>query len=405
MKTITEPSREVPVVREVDVVVAGGGPAGIAAAIAAARNGAKTLLVERYGYLGGMITGSNVTWYLGFGNGKRQVVYGIADETVIRLDEVGGLVSDRNASGDCNSDAEFVKWLSIAMLEEAGAEILLHSWVASDVTDKGTCKGIIVENKSGRQAILAKVVVDATADGDVCASAGVEMKTDNHDITLICQMEGVDRERAEAFKKGEPDNYAKLMKALEGQGGIAPSRGGAKFQGRSTVDVGDLTHIENEARKKIFKGLLFLRKHVPGYEKAKVAWTCPQLGVRESRKIVGEYTITMDDILASKKADDGIGRCGAQMTGYKLYDVPGLDYDIPYRCLVPQKIDGLLAAGRCISATHEAINTLRLIVPCALTGEAVGTAAALAVKQGVAPRKINVSELQTTLKQQGNNLG
>jgi len=405
VKTITEQAREIPVFKEVDVVVAGGGPAGVNAAIAAARNGAKTLLVERYGYLGGMITGSNVTWYLGFGNGERQVIRGLSDEFVVRLGEAGGLTSERNKSGDCNSDPEFVKWLSVVMLEEAGAEILLHSWIASAVVDGDVCKGIIVENKSGRQAILAKVVIDATADGDVCLSAGVEMNTDNHDITLICEVEGVDRERAEAFKKDEPDNYAKLMTELEDQGGMMPSRGGAKFQGRSTVDVGDLTHIENEARKGIMKGLMFLRKHVPGYEKAKVAWTCPQLGVRESRKIVGAHTITEEDILGSRKSDDTIGRCGAQMTGYKLYDVSGLDYDIPYRCLVPQKIDGLLAAGRCISATHEAINTLRLILPCMLTGEGAGTAAALAVKDGVMPRDIDVPQLQAKLKEQGNNLG
>lgn len=405
MKTITEPSRELPVAREVDVVVAGGGPAGVVAAVAASRNGAKTLLVERYGYLGGMITGSDVTYYLGFGNGRHQIVYGIADETVVRLDEVGGLVSDRNKSGDCNSDAEFVKWLSIVMLEEAGVEIMLHSWVAGAVTEEGVCKGIILENKSGRQAILAKMVIDATADGDVCLAAGAEMRTDNHDITLVCQVQGVDHEMANAFKKDKPDDYARLMAELEAQGGMMPSRGGVKFQGRSTVDVGDLTYIENEARKKIMKGLVFLRKHLPGYEKAKVVRTSPQLGVRESRKIVGEYTITEEDILGSRKFDDTIGRCGAQMTGYKLYDVAGLDYDIPYRCLVPQKIDNLLAGGRCISATHEAINTLRLIVQCILTGEAAGVAAALAVTDAVAPRKVNVAKLQKKLREQGNNLG
>ena len=404
MKTITEPAREIPVFKEVDVVVAGGGPAGVNAAIAAARNGAKTLLVERYGYLGGMMTGSSITWYLGFGNGERQIVKGLTDEVVVRLGEVGGLASERNKSGDCNSDAEILKCLSVVMLEEAGAETLLHSWIASAVMEDDVCKGIIVENKSGRQAILAKVVIDATADGDVCHSAGAEMKTDNHDISLICRMEGVDQGKVDALKKDAPERYEALMKEMEAQGGQVPS-GQVKFTDRSAVSVEDLTYIENEARKRLVKGLLFLRSNVPGYENAKLSKTCPQIGVRESRKIVGGYVLTMDDILASAKFDDGIGRCGAQMTGYKLYDVSGLDYDIPYRCLVPQKVENLLAAGRCISTTHEAMNTLRLIVPCMLAGEAAGTAAALAVKDGTTPRQIDISRLQNRLKEQGTNLG
>ena len=405
MNTLTEQARTIPVRAEVDVVVAGGGPAGVNAAIAAARGGARTLLVERYGYLGGMITGSNVTWYLGMGNGKSQTIRGLSDQFISRLGEAGGLTSERNQSGDCNSDAEFVKWMSVEMLQEAGADMLLHSWVSAAVVEDGVCRGIIVESKSGREAILAKVVVDATADGDVCASAGVEMVTDNHDITLICQVTGVDREAADAFKRDEPEAYARLMTTLEEQGGRVPSHGGAKFEGYSAVDVADLTHIETEARKRAMQGLVFLRAHMPGYEQAKVSLTCPQLGVRESRKIVGEYTLTQDDILGSRKFDDTIGRCGAQMTGYKLYDVSGLDYDIPYRCLVPQRVDGILAAGRCVSATHWAINTLRLIAPCMLTGETAGTAAALAAASDVAPRQVDTPKLQSRLREQGNNLG
>ena len=405
MKTITETAREIPVVKEVDVVVAGGGPAGVTAAIAAARNGAKTLLVERYGYLGGMITGSNVTWYLGFGDGQKQVVRGLSDEFVLRLGEAGGLTSERNSSGDCNSDAEFVKWLSVVMLEEAGAEMLLHSWTAAALVEDQVCKGIVVENKAGRQAILAKVTVDATADGDVCRSSGAEMTTDDHDISLIRSFEGVDENRAGEFRKSDPDAYAQLMDELKAKDGDAPSRGGGKFQGRSAISSEDLTYIENEARKRAVTGLRFMRENVPGYENAKLAWTAPQLGVRESRKIVGGYTLGYDDILESRKFDDTIGRCGAQMTGYKLYDVGGLDYDIPYRCLVPQRIDNLLASGRCVSATHEAMNTLRLIVPCMLTAEAAGTAAALAAKRSAAPRNIDIAELQAALREQGNNLG
>lgn len=404
MKMITEPARKIPVVYEVDVVVAGGGPAGIAAAIAAARNGAKTLLVERYGYLGGMMTGSWVTWFLGFGDGEKQVVRGLADEFVRRLGEAGGLVTARNKSGDVNSDAEVIKWLSIVMLEEAGAEMLLHSLVASAIVEDSVVKGIIVENKSGRQAILARVVVDATADGDVAHFAGAETKTDNHDISLCLRIEGVNRQKFEEFKKSHFNEYQKLLQTLKDKEGEEPTST-PRFSGRSAIDVRDLTFMENDSRKRIMKSLTFMKKHVPGYENARVACTAPQLGVRESRKIVGEYVLTEEDILASRKFSDTIGRCGAHMKGYQLYDIVGLDYDIPYRCLVPNKVENLLAAGRCVSATHEAINTLRLIVPCMLTGEAAGTAAALAVAGKVAPRRVSVIELQNKLRKQGNNLG
>jgi hypothetical protein len=392
------------VVVETDVVVAGGGPAGIIAGIAAARNGAKTLLVERYGYLGGMMTGSWVTWLLGFGDGNKQVVRGLTDEFVRRLGEVGGLVNARNASGDVNSDAECIKWLAIEMLEEAGAEMLLHSLAAAAVVEDSLVKGIVVENKSGRQAILARVVIDATADGDVAHLAGAETCTDNHDISLCLRVEGVDRAKFEAFKKADPSGLQELLQKLKAEGGVEPANT-HRFAGRSAIDVGDLTFMENDSRKRVMKGLLFMKKNVPGYENAKLARTAPQLGVRESRKIVGEYTLTEEDILASRKFSDTIGRCGAHMKGYQLYDVRGLDYDIPYRCLVPKKVEGLLASGRCVSATHGAINTLRLIVPCMLTGEAAGTAAAVAVKKGVQPREIVVSQLQAKLREQGGNLG
>ncbi len=404
MKVITEPSRQTPVVREVDVVVAGGGPAGVAAAIAAARNGAKTLLVERYGYLGGMMTGSWITWFLGFGDGRKQVVRGLAEEFVCRLAKVGGLVNERNKSGDVNSDVESIKWLSIVMLEEAGVEMLLHSLVVSAPVEDGVVKGIIIESKSGRQAIMAKVVIDATADGDVAHFAGAKTTVHNHDISLCLRFEGVDRARVEQFKKADPAGYQRLLETLKAQGGFELS-GAPKFSGKSAVDVGDLTLIENEARKRSMQGLLFMKQNVPGHENARLARSAPQLGVRESRKIVGEYTLTEEDILAGRKFPDTIGRCGAHMLGYQLYDVPGLDYDIPYRCLVPEKIENLLASGRCVSATHGAINTLRLIVPCMITAEAAGVAAALAVAEGVYPRKIVVSELQDRLRKQDNNLG
>jgi hypothetical protein len=405
VRTITEPERTIPVLREVDVVVAGGGPAGFAAAIAAARNGARTLLVERYGYLGGMMTGSHVTWLFGFSNGERQVVHGIAEELVHRLEEVGGITGRRQTEIDCNADPEILKWLFVEMLEEAGVEVLLHSWVSGAVMDKDTCRGIFVECKDGRRAILADVTVDATADGDVSCAAGAEMTDDCHDITLVKHLEGVDKDRVSEFRQTNPERYDEILAEVKALGGAEPGKVTRYYQGRSAVSVEDLTRTEIDARRETLRGLVHLRKHMPGYENARLTWTAPQLGVRESRKIVGESVLTEEDIRGGLRSDDSIGRCGAHLLGYALYKVGPLEYDIPYGCLVPERIDGLLASGRCVSTTHEAMNTMRLIVPCFLTGEAAGTAAGLAAKHGVRPRDLDVALLQERMRAQNNNLG
>lgn len=401
MKTITETAREINVIREVDVVVAGGGPAGVAAAIAAARNGARTLLVERYGYLGGMITGSYVTYYMGFGNGVEQIIRGLAQETINRLREFGGITKEQDKSGDCYGDAEIIKCLYVIMLEEAGVETLLHTWIAGSVTDKNVCRGIIVENKSGRQAVLAKVVIDATADADISVSAGVGVQSDNSDISLLYSLTGIDNGKAGLFQKEHREIYQNFMNALDKAGGNVISR----VKDKSAVNAWDLTAIENDTRKRLLKKVVFMRENVPGYENMSIKMTAPQIGVRESRKIKGEYVLTENDITANCRFSDSIGRCGAYMVKYENYEKAGLSYDIPYRVLLPESIDGLLAAGRCISATHGAINTLRLIVPCILSGEAAGTAAAIAARQNITPRNIDIKMLQLKMKEQGNNLG
>ena len=403
-RAVLEAAREIPVAREVDVVVAGGGPAGIAAAVAAARQGASTLLVERYGYLGGMMTGSWVTMVLGMGDGERQVIRGIAQEFRDRLAPLGGC-SPVGKCGGYKVDAEMFQWLAITMLEEAGAQILLHSLVCGAAVESNCVRGLIVESKSGRQAILAKVAVDATADGDLAHLAGARCEKATHDVSLRMSLAGVDQEKVKAFQDENPQRFDELIgRAKELAGGVMPGT----IRHVPDVDVTDasaLTAIEIELRKAAWAGVFFLRENVPGYEDARLANTAPQLGVRESRRIVGQYTLTDEDILASRRFPDSIGRSGVHMDGYKLYDVPGIEYDIPYRCLVPESVDGLLASGRCVSTGHEAHNTLRILATCILTGQAAGVAAALAASCGVQPRALPIATLQDALKGQGAYLG
>jgi len=201
------------------------------------------------------------------------------------------------------------------------------------------------------------------------------------------------------------EKYEELTsKARELGGGALPWQS-RLIKGYDVTDVNHLTEIEIEARKSAMESLIFLKKNVPGYEDAKISMTAPQLGVRESRRIKGEYIFSEEDILKNRKFPDSISCCGAHMVGYETYGTEGLEYNIPYRCLVPEKVDGLLVAGRCVSCTHEALNTMRLIAPCFATGQASGIAAALSVKDKVVPRKVDIEKLQEILKERGANLG
>jgi len=393
------------VVRDVDVLVAGSGPAGFAAALCAARQGAKTLLVERYGYLGGMMTGSLVTWVMGVADGEGNVkAKGVTAELRERLEKFDG-VKTTSQHGDYMIDAEMFKWQGMEMLHEAGAEVLLHTFACDPIVEDDKVAGVFVENKNGRQAFRAKVVIDATADADIAFRAGCPCDSETHDVSLRIKVEGVDKEKVAAFEKAEPDRYAAAMAE-------AKSRNGGTLVGAvrhlKGIDVGDaqaLTEAEILLRRDSFEALNYLKQNLPGYEDARIAESLHQLGVRLGRRIRGEYTLTDADIRASRHFDDGIVRLGAYLLGYELYGVPGLDYDIPYRCLVPESMDGLLVAGRCVSSDYVGGNTLRLIVPCFATGQAAGVAGAIAAQEGVEPRQVSVKKLRAALSAQGVGLG
>ena len=414
--TIHEPARETPVIANVDVLVVGSGPAGIAAALAAAREGASTMLIERYGYLGGMITGAYVVAILGVGDGNQPVARGITAEIRERLMPLGGIkpmhagteeeYDEFGPSGDYIVDAELFKWQAAEMLVEAGVRLRLHTLACDPLMDGNRVIGLAVESKSGREAILASVVIDCSADADLAYRAGAPCDNATHEVTLGMRLEGVDRERVEAYRQANPAAYdAALSAARQLNGGVLPG-GSRRLRDIDIADAEALTRAEVEARHGAFTALQLLRQRVPGYEQARIAATFPQLGVRQGRRIRGEIVVTDEDLRNNRRYDDGIARLGVYFPDWgPTYRIRGLAYDLPYRCLVPQGVDGLLVAGRCVSSDYVACNTLRLIVPCFCTGQAAGAAAGIAVELGCAPRAVPADTLRQALARQGVNLG
>ena len=402
---IHEPARHTPVAAQVDVLVAGGGPAGIAAALAAARLGARTLLVERYGYLGGMITGAYVVAILGVGDGHVPVARGIVDEIRERMGALGAVQPIRGC-GDYRVDAELFKWQALEMLLEAGVQVRLHTLACDPIVEDGAVAGLVAESKSGREAFLSAVTIDTSADADLAYRAGCACENETHEVTLGFTIDGIDRERLEAFRRESPAEYeAAAVEAAEMNGGVLPGRS-RLLKGIDVTDAEDLTRAEIRLRREGFRALMYLRAHMPGYEEARVRLTWPQLGVRLSRRVRGAYYLVDDDLRSSRRFPDGVARLGVYFPDWgPNYAIEGLAYDVPYRALVPETMDGLLVAGRCISCDAVTGNTMRLIVPCLVTGQAAGAAAALAVQHGCAPREAPVEALREALRAQGANVG
>jgi len=405
LRSIEEPARQTPIVAEVDVVVAGGGPAGFAAALAAACEGARTLLVERYGYLGGMITGAHVIAILGAGDGIKPVARGITRELYERLERLGAATPIRGC-GDYRVDAEVFKWQAQDMLREAGCALRLHTLACEPVIKGNRVAGIVTESKSGREAMLARVAIDATADADLAYRAGCACENQTHEVTLVVRIAGVDQEEVEAFRHERPEAYdAVIAEACGLNGGALPGRN-RLLKGVDVTNAEALTEAEVRLRDECFRSLAYLRAHMPGYEGAYVAETQPQLGVRLSRRVRGRYVLRDDDLRASRHFVDGIARLGVYFPDWgPNYAIKGLAYDVPYRCLVPESVDGLLVAGRCISCDAIAGNTMRLIVPCLATGQAAGVAAAIAAREGCEPREVDSAQLRERLRAQDVHLG
>ncbi len=409
MTTYREPARDLPVVRDVDVIVVGGGPAGLAAAIAASRAGARTVLVEQFGYLGGTATASLMACINGFRNqvepDATQTVRGIAEEIVLQLKAMDGLgkspypqkaypTTPGALEYSYAIDTERFKFLTLKLCVDAGVDLLLHTYFTDAIVEDGVVQGIIVENKSGRQAMLARVVVDASGDGDVAARAGAPFwqtakdEASRLNDALMYRIEfGKDR-------PAEPHACDFGTNAVVWGPGAPPING---------ADAEQLSQAEVDARLRVFEDFAAKQAQHPELADARVVETPPLLGIRQTRFIEGEYKLTAEDAIEGRRFDDVIAISSCPVIhsyGYRRY-LEHEGYDIPYRTLVPQKIDRLLVTGRCISSEQEPYESHRAMVPMMAIGQASGVAAALAAQQGITPRELDVKTLQSALLEQG----
>src|SRR6266699_3895891 len=426
-KTIEEPARQIPLYGEYDVAVLGGGPAGIAAAVAAARAGRRTLLIERYGFLGGMGTAAGVTNFCGLHanvHGEmHRVVQGVASELLARIDRLGGLNAPHLILGKIFAQAYDTAAYKIAADDTLGVGVVMH--------DEARINVVLVETKAGRQAIRADIFIDCSGDGDLAAWAGAPFEvgdSEGHMLypSMMFRLNGIDPDKAgEAWK-----TIPALMEQAEAAGThkfprkaaiVRPQRSGiewrvnftqlAREDGRAIngIEPDDLTRGEIEGRRQAIRAFEFLRT-VPGFEKSYIVDLPPQLGIRETRRVIGGYMLSGEDVLGCATFEDSIGVNGWPMESHVAGDVifkfPPIPQsrgfnELPYRMLVPVGIDNLLVAGRCASMTHDGQSAARVSGACFAMGEAAGTAAALALSGNTAPRDIDVGKLQSQLKQQG----
>jgi len=421
-------------ISQYDVVVCGGGPAGIGAATASARNGARTLLVERLSHVGGVATGAFIYHWMDTPGGP------IFGDLVKRLQEADAAhwyydPESHHKPGRVEFSSETLKVVALKMLRDAGAEILFCTTVESAWMEDNRARGVWVVNKGGRSRIDAQVVIDCTADGDLAASAGADfLKGDPDDarlqhVNFKYQLDRVDWN--EFRKRGPaPEECVRLVEEARAEGALHPPTGVFrppaslfpyhKAEGEwalskweiEGVDPSDPLSVSNtlvECQLAAFEVVQFCRCHLPGFEKCRISRLPDVLGTRESRRIIGDYVLTGDDVLSARKFDDGIatacffidfhdsppGRTIPYSPEFKKANRPpaGDWYEIPYRALVPKGIEGMLVAGRCISSEREAQASLRVMPTCMFTGAAAGTAASIAARQGILPREAEVGRL------------
>ncbi len=422
MNTYYEQAKTIPVYGEYDVVVVGGGCAGLAAAVAAGRNGAKTLIIERYPFFGGTATASLMADIVGIRNqvepNDLQVMKGLGEELILRMLAQGGAraavstayksTERSNTKGDLSYSYAFstecFKLVSLQMVREAGCDILFHAFFSDTIketcpeTGKETVKGVIVETKSGRYAVMGKVVIDASGDGDVAARAGAEFMDykmageKSLDDCLMYKVTGFDAENVT------------IGSCVMGTDMVlwGPSAGW-----HDSTDARSLSDMEVDVRLRVAEDFEKLKAGHAELKDARISETAPLLGIRQTRFIKGEYVITGEDVLTGVVPGDSVAMAANPVIRYYGYRrfLEHNGYGIPYRSFVPEKLDGLLVAGRCISSDQIAYESWRAMSTVLCMGEAAGTAAALAVKTGVEPRAVDVKALQKQLIEQGAEIG
>ncbi len=454
------PPRTARIAGQADVLVVGGGLAGIGAAVGAARAGAWTILAERYGFLGGNATAALVMPLMSYytehpireaegtgallptdhGTGE-PVIAGVLRDFLQKLEQAGGAISPSLETGyTVPFDPELFKLVALDFVDEAGVKYLFHVFADGILGDGGRMQGGVFDSKSGPLAIPARVTVDCTGDGDVAALAGAPFEigrmTDGlvQPMTLMFRIMGFDRKRFEEYVREYPHEWRgvhglwDLIRSATEAGDLDLPREDILFfeaphEGEITVnstrvtnlfgtDVWDLTEAEQQSRRQMRQVYEFLRKYVPGFEKSYIVQSGANVGVRESRRIMGQYKLSIQDILHARQFEDVIARCTYPVDihnpagpGTTLVRVPpGRAYDIPLRCLLPQNVENLVVAGRCISGTHEAGASYRIMPVSMATGHAAGVCAALAARAEKPPRQIPYQQVQKELLRQGADL-
>ena len=433
MKYFTEPSKKIPVKTEIDVLVIGAGPAGFSAAINAARQGATTMLIDQAGNVGGVATTGMMSHWTGNTSG------GFYEELLDKSSDLSASSEPLNINRNYRQiiNTEKLKTVMLQMLMEAGVNLQLYTFASEAITHNNCIKGVIVESKSGREALLAKIVIDASGDGDIAAKAGalynVGRETDGkmQPMTIMFKVAGVDLNTA-VFPGSFEDNIEIPKGMIQDLGHEnIPQPAGHVLLYRSTLPgvvtcnmtnsievdgtkAEDLTRATYTCRIQMNIIVKFLREFVPGYENCYLITSASIIGVRETRHFIGEYTITKEDILNAKVFENwvvanahfnfdvhNISGSGLDKTGAQKHFAQPKGYTIPYGCFIPKTIDNLFFAGRNISGTHLAHSNYRVMPICVNMGQAVGIAAALCVKENIIPRKLEVKKLQQILKDQG----